>query len=137
MRVGGDDQVGAIGDRIAGNDFRIRQHVHRQSRRLGGQGETVVRRGNDHADELDAFLAAQRLEHGGAEVARSRQNQFHRIAPILPKRLLSAARSAGCDIPILCRGHVQLQSEEVSMGAISIGAQGRVEYGGLVADGAC
>ena len=59
---------------LPGTSLRILQHVHRQSRGVGGEGEAVVRRGNDHADELDAFLAAQRLEHGRAEVAGPRQN---------------------------------------------------------------
>ena len=78
MGVRGDDQVSANGHCVTGHHFRIRQYVHWQPRGFGGKREAIIGRGGDHADKLDPFFKAQLLEHGGAEVAGSHQDAFHR-----------------------------------------------------------
>jgi hypothetical protein len=51
VRVRGDDEVGAVGNRFARDDLRVREDVHRQPRPGGGGGEPIVGGGNDHAGE--------------------------------------------------------------------------------------
>ena len=95
MRVGGDDEVGALGNRVAERSScrRARAPARRPPapRRRAGR-----RRGNDDRRELDAGLLAQGLEHRGAEVAGADESTFHGDSPSgTPAAKRGARRGAG------------------------------------------
>ena len=63
MGVGGNDQLRALGNRVAGHNFGVLQHVQGNAGSTRSHGQTIVlSRGHD-ADELYALFVTQRLKN--------------------------------------------------------------------------
>ena len=98
MGVGGDDQLGADGNRLARNDLLVGKHVHRHAGGLRREREPVVAGGDDDHRELDARLLAQGLEHRGTEVAGADESAFHFWTVLWRARREAAAHGVSAGI---------------------------------------
>ena len=68
VRVGRDDQIGALDNRLGRHVHRILEHDDVEPRRLRGFGQSVILRGNDDACDIET-LREQSLEGRSAEIA--------------------------------------------------------------------
>ena len=79
MRVRCDDEIGAVGDRLARHDLRVLQHVQRHASGLRRLREPVVHRRHHDLRDVDA-VPAQRLERRRPEISGSHQSDLHRTS---------------------------------------------------------